>query len=203
MRVITEITNFVFIDDIPEKADIIFIPGGSNPEIAERAAEIWKEGFAHYILPSGKYNINRDSFPGTKTKKELYSGEFETEWDFLKFVLIKCGVDEAVILKENESCEGGTYDNAYNSRKITNSMVLTIRKGIICCKSFHSRRCLMTYQWAYPETEFLVCSADIEKRGRTDWYNNEYGRDTVMSELRKCGQYFSQAIDIISMHEGK
>jgi len=39
MRIITDITNYIFIEDAPEKADIIFIPSGSNPETAERAAE--------------------------------------------------------------------------------------------------------------------------------------------------------------------
>jgi len=196
MRVITDITDYIFVDDLPKKADIIFIPGGSNPEIAERAAEIWKEGFAPYIIPSGKYNVNRGYFPGTKTKVELYSGEFETEWDFLKYVLIKCGVDEAAILKENEACESGTYGNAFQSRKVTDSIGLEIKKGIICCKSFHARRCLMTYQWAYPEAELLVCPADIENHGKADWHNNETGRDRIMSELRKCGEYFRQAFDV-------
>ena len=140
--------------------------------------------------------MNRGSFPGTKTKKELYSGEFETEWEFLKYVLIKCGVDEAVILKENESCEGGTFGNAFNSRKVTDLKGLEIKKGIICCKSFHARRCLMSYQLAYPEAELLVCPADVENRGKTDWYTNKYGKDTVMSELKKCGEYFRQAIDV-------
>jgi len=196
MRIITDITNYIFINDAPEKADIIFIPGGSNPEIAERAAKIWKQGFAPYVIPSGKYNVNRGLFPDTKTKKELYSGDFETEWDFLKYVLIKNGVDEAVILKENESCEGGTYGNAFNSRKVTDSVGLVIKKGIICCKSFHARRCLMTYQWAYPEAKLLVCPADVEGRGREDWQTNEYGKDTVMSELKKCGEYFRKALDV-------
>jgi uncharacterized SAM-binding protein YcdF (DUF218 family) len=196
MRIIDDITNYIFIDDIPKKSDIIFIPGGSNPEIAERAAKLWKKGFSRYVLPSGKYNVNRGYFPGTKTKKDLYSGEFETEWAFLKYVLIKCGVDESIILKENESCENGTYGNAFNSRKVTDSMGIEIKKAIICCKSFHARRCLMTYQWAYPDTELLVCSADVENAGKANWHDNEYGKDTVMSELRKCGQYFREAIPL-------
>ena len=61
MRIIDDITSYIFVDDVPAKADIIFIPGGSNPEIAERAAEIWKNRFAPYIIPSGKYNANRGS----------------------------------------------------------------------------------------------------------------------------------------------
>ena len=194
-RIIDDITNYIFVDDVPEKSDIIFIPGGSNPELAERAAEIWKQGLAFYIIPSGKYDANIGSFPGTKTKKELYSGKFETEWDFLKYVLIKNGVDESIILKENTSCEGGTYGNAFNSRKVTDSMDMKINKGIICCKSFHARRCLMTYQWAYPKAELLVCPVDVVNRGKSDWHQNKYGKDTVMSELKKCGEYFRQAID--------
>ena len=196
MKVINDITNYIFVDDMPEKADIIFIPGGSNPELAERAAEMWNEGFAPYIIPSGKYNMNVGRFPGTKTKKDLYSGEFETEWDFLKHVLMKCGVDETAILKENEAGERGTYDNAFNSRKVTDAFGLEIRKGIVCCKSFHARRCLMTYQWAYPEAELLVCPADIENERKEDWYNNDAGRDRVMSELKKCGEYFRQAVEV-------
>ena len=195
MKVIADITDFIFIDDLPEKADIIFIPGGSWPEIAERAAEIWKAGIAPYVIPSGKYSVLRGFFPGSQTKREIYSGEFETEWDFLKYVLVKCGVDESAILKENEAGERGTYDNAFNSRKVTDAMGLDIKKGIICCKSFHARRCLMTYQWAYPEAELLVCPADIEGTGKTDWYKSGIGRDRVMSELKKCGSYFNEAFD--------
>jgi len=108
----------------------------------------------------------------------------------------KYSVDEAVILKENESCEGGTYSNAFNSRKVTDSVGLVIKKGIICCKSFHSRRCLMTYQLTYPEAELLVCPADVEGRGRADWHTNEYGKGAVMTELKKCGEYFRQAMDV-------
>ncbi len=154
MRVIDDITNFIFVSDEPEKSDIIFIPGGSWPELAEKAAALWKEGYAYYILPSGKYNLKVGCFPGAKSKKDTYPGEFDTEWDFLRHVLIKCGVDEAAILKENEASENGTYENAFKSRKVTDSMGLDIKKAIICCKPFHARRCLMTYQWAYPDTNY-------------------------------------------------
>jgi hypothetical protein len=34
MRTIDDITNFIFLEDQLEKADIIFIPGGSYAEIA-------------------------------------------------------------------------------------------------------------------------------------------------------------------------
>ena len=45
--------EFMFISDQPEKADIIFIPGNGYPHMAEKAADLYKKGFAPYILPSG------------------------------------------------------------------------------------------------------------------------------------------------------
>jgi hypothetical protein len=59
MRIINDISNFIFVQDEPQKVDIIFIPGGSYPEIAEEAAKLWCEGYSNIILPSGKYGVKR------------------------------------------------------------------------------------------------------------------------------------------------
>ena len=70
---IRDITSFIFIEDEPEKADIIFVPGGSWPEPTEKAAKLWIDGYAPYILPSGKYSMTKGYFPGTMTKCEKYN----------------------------------------------------------------------------------------------------------------------------------
>lgn len=198
MNIIQDITDFIFVENNPEKADIIFIPGGSWPEPAERAANLWLNGFAPLILPSGKYSIKRGFFPGTQTKKEIYNGSFTTEWDFLKSVLIKNGVSEKSILCEKCASEKGTFDNAFLSKKVTDALGLTIRKAIICCKSFHARRCLMCYSWAYPNTEFIVCPVGIENTYKENWFQSSAGIERVMSELQKCGQYFKGAISVFN-----
>ncbi len=192
MNIIQDITNFIFVENQPQKADIIFIPGGSWPEPSERVAGLWLEGYAPLILPSGKYSPKRGFFPGAQTKKELYDGAFETEWDFMKSVLVKNGVEEASILVENNACN--TYDNAFMSRNVTDALGLTIEKAIICCKSFHARRCQMFYSWAYPDTEFYICPVDIEDTKKNNWFNFPIGIERVMSELHKCGHYFKEAI---------
>ena len=38
--------DFVFAENKPEKADIIFVPGNGFPEMAEKAASLYKEGYA-------------------------------------------------------------------------------------------------------------------------------------------------------------
>lgn len=194
MNIIEDISNFIFVENKPQKSDIIFIPGGSWPELGEKAAELWLNKFSPLILPSGKYSPKRGFFPGTQTKKEIYYGDFETEWDFLKYVLIKNGVNENAILLENCACDKGTYDNAFMSKTVTDSLDLTINKAIICCKSFHARRSLMSYSWAYPNTEFYICPVDIENSNKDNWFTNPIGIQRVMSELQKCGQYFKEAI---------
>ena len=116
MIYLKDISEFIFICNEPKKADIIFVPGGSYPEIAEEAARLWKEGYAPYVLPSGRYSKLLGSFSGVASKNHIYNKEYETEWEFLKDVLIKNGVKEEAILKEDKATF--TYENALYSKNI-------------------------------------------------------------------------------------
>ena len=92
--------DFIFIENEPEKADMIFVPGNGYPHMAERAASLYKEGFAPRVLPSGRFSVTLGKFSGVLKKAELYQGDYATEWEFLRDVLIKNGVDQENILKE-------------------------------------------------------------------------------------------------------
>lgn len=181
MNILDDITSFIFVEDKPSRADIIFIPGGSWPEIAERAAYLWLEGYAPYILPSGKYNPKRGYFPGTTSKAEIYRGPYESECEFLCDVLKKAGVETRAVLWEDKA--QNTVENAFYSKNVADSRGMTISRAIICCKAFHARRCLMCYSWAFPETEFLVCPADTHNTTRENWFTNPEGVERVMGEL--------------------
>ena len=56
-RFIEQISEFIFVEDEPEKADIIFIPGNGYSQMAEKAAALYGENYASFVLPSGKYSI--------------------------------------------------------------------------------------------------------------------------------------------------
>ena len=56
--------EFIFVENKPEKADIIFVPGNGYPQMAEKAAELYREGYAPVVLPSGKYSITTGRFSG-------------------------------------------------------------------------------------------------------------------------------------------
>ena len=116
-KFLKQITDFIFIDQEPQKADIIFIPGNGFPNPSERAAELYREGFAKKLLPSGHYSVVLGHFAGVLQKQELYQGKFETEWEFLQQVLVQNGVDKKDILKEDNATY--TYENAIYSKKVT------------------------------------------------------------------------------------
>ena len=192
MKTIDDITNFIFLENNPEKADIIFIPGGSYAEIGEHAASLWVNEYAPLILPSGKYSIKHGYFPTPLSKAEKYNGIYHTEWDFLRDILIVNGVDEKSILREDNA--KFTFENAFKSREITNKLNLHINKAIICCKSFHARRCYMYYQWAYPDTEIIICPSDVEGINKNNWFSTKNGVEKVMGELTRCGSQLKDYI---------
>ena len=188
-----QIENFMFIEDKPEKADVIFVPGNGYPQMAEKAAELYRNGFAPKILPSGRYSITAGRFTGVLDKKECYCGTYKTEWDFLKDVLMQNGVPEEVILKENQATY--TYENAIYSRQVTDHAELEIERAILCCKSYHARRCLMYYQLLYPETEFYVVPVNADGITRENWRKNEEGIDAVTGELSRIVKQFSLMLE--------
>ena len=183
---IRAVGDFVFVEDAPERADIIFVPGASRPEHALRAAELYRAGFAPYVLPSGGFPKAAGRFLGVKERfRADYPGEFVSEWDFLRHVLTRAGVPEEAILREDQATY--TWENAQRSRQVTDAMGLTVRRAILCCKSFHGRRALLYYQAAYPETRFFVCPAALPGYSREDWYLTVKGRDVVLGEVARLG----------------
>ena len=56
-QIIQDISDFIFVSDTPEPADIILVAGGSYPEPAETAAQLYHEDYAPLILISGGVSI--------------------------------------------------------------------------------------------------------------------------------------------------
>ena len=81
--------DYIFMEDSPEKADVIFVPGNGYPQMAERAAVLVREGYAPYVLPSGRFSVTVGHFGGVLAEEERYSGAYATEWEFLKDVLVQ------------------------------------------------------------------------------------------------------------------
>ncbi|MDO4519507.1 MAG: YdcF family protein [Eubacteriales bacterium] len=185
--------DFIFVDDELQKSDIIFVPGNGYPQNAERAAQLYHLGYAPYILPSGRYSITAGEFSGVLVNKEKYNGDYETEWEFMKDVLIKNGVPEQAILCEEHATF--TYENAIYSRQVTDATGIEIKKAILCCKSYHARRALMYYELLYPETEIRVSPSCTDSITKENWNQSEEGIDSVTGEIQRLFKQFSLMLD--------
>ena len=187
---IEDITKFIFIKDEPEKADIIFIPGSSNWVLAETAARLYKEGKAGKIMPSGMYFYQFGRFMNERVTDERYKGVYRTEAEFLASVLIKNGVPEENVIKEERATN--TYENAIFSKELIKEMGIEVKTAILCPQAFHARRAFMTYSHLFPDTEFYVVPTDTQGITAGNWHKTERGIQVVLGELKKCGEYFEE-----------
>lgn len=191
MNYLDDVTNFIFAEDEPEKSDIIFVAGNAFPQSSEKAAELYLKGYAPYVMPSGRFSIRDGYFIGCADKKDKYSGKYETEFEFMKDVLKKNGVPESVILKEDMAQY--TYQNALFSKANLDKIGFKVKNAILCCKTFHARRCLMYYQYVFPGVRFFLCPAEGDIT-RENWHKTAEGMSAVFSEIQRIGEQFKTVL---------
>ena len=184
MSFLDEYTKFIFLEDEPEPADILFLPGSNEGALALRAAGLWKQGFAPVILPSGKYAKLTGAFSGDPA--------FRTEWEYFHHILREEGVPEDVIWREDQATF--TYENALRSREVTDAAGLSVQTAILCCQAYHARRASLYYQVCFPEARILVCPVVTKGISRENWYRSERGIDLVLTEVKHCGTQFGQIL---------
>ncbi len=191
MKFLRDITEFIFLEDLPEKADLIIVPGNTWPQPARRAAALYHEGMAPYIVVSGRYSKGQQTFAGAACEGDRYKGAYMTEADFLTDVLIREGVPETAVLQERKA--EFTLENARYIRKLLEEKKMTVKKALICCQAFHARRYRMYFEYVFQDTdvEFLMCPAVTQGISRCSWMESQKGLDTVLGELRRCGEQFA------------
>ena len=146
---------------------------------------------APYIVVSGRYSKGQSVFAGASCDRDCYAGPYDTEADFLTDVLMQAGVPGEAILQEREATF--TLENAEYIKKMLKEKQLTVKRAIICCQAFHARRCRMYFEYVFQdmEIEFLMCPAVTQGISRDNWMESQKGLDTVLGELKRCGEQFA------------
>ena len=197
--IISGITDFIFVESVLKRCDVIFLPGSLDPAIPEKGAELYRAGYAPMLIPAGGVSFNRAGvFGGVRSKADIYDGNYQTECEFYTDVLIKNGVPIDAIVGEDES--GYTKQNALLTRAVADNRGIMVQSAIIVCKSFHARRCLMSYGLAFPDTELMIAPIDFYGITRENWHTFEYGIERVLGELSRCGSQFVEEIKAAAVH---
>lgn len=182
------LTEFIFVEHTPQKADYIFIPGSGYGELAIKAAELYRQKFADKIVVSGRYSILGDHFEGPLSPAAYIGEHYETESDFLATVLTDQGVPKQAILCEKQATY--TYENAIRTRNLLKQE--RVKSVILVCQAYHARRSLLYYQQQFSETAFYVCPAVTREITRENWHLDAGKIDVVLGEVERCGSQFHE-----------
>lgn len=198
MKYYDYLTEFIFVEDTPQKADAVFIPGGPYGEIAVHAAELYQAGLSPLLVPSGKYSIVSGKFEEVRSPETYAGRRFETESDFFKQVLLDEGVPETAVLQEREAAY--TYQNAIFTRKLLDERGITVKKAILSCQAYHAKRCLMYYQLLFPDTVFYVSPVETRGINRENWHTRAESIELVLKEVEHCGSQFHEILTAKRFH---
>lgn len=197
MDFIKDTTEYIFISSEPQPSDVIFLPGSSDPSLPERAAELYLQGCAPLLLPSGRYGKLIGHFKTPKRGREIYSGDYETEAEFYRDVLIKNGVPDSAILCEDQA--EYTYQNAQFTKELLRKRGITVRRAILVCKSYHARRAYTYYKNAFVDVDISVSAVEGTEIRSDNWFETEAGRSLVAGELRRL----SDQIEYLAVEKEK
>lgn len=185
LRFIRAAGDFVFAEDVPRPSDVIFVPGSGHTEHVLLAAELYRAGYAPYVLPSGLHNASQTRFEADPA--------YSSEWAWMRALLLSQGVPDSAILHEDQATY--TWENAQYSRRVTDAVGLRVDRAILCCRSFHARRALLYYQAAFPETQLLAVPAHVPGLDKADWHLTAEGRSTVLGEIRRLGDQINEVFE--------
>ncbi len=142
------IWDYHLMGQTPVPSDLIFVLGSHDLRVAERAAELFHQGFAPKVLLSGGLgNFTRGVFE-------------KPEAELLAEVAIENGVPREHLLIENRSTNTG--ENVVFSRALLAKLSLVVTSVIAVQKPYMERRTYATIRKQWPEVTVNVTSPQLD-----------------------------------------
>lgn len=129
------------------KADCILALGSHDTRVAERAAELYHQGWAPLLIFAGGLG---------RLTEGLWT---ESEADLFARIAIEKGVSKEAILIESRSTNTG--ENIHFVRQLLSEKGLELQRFIIVQKPYMERRAMATFEKAWPGKSFVVTSPEI------------------------------------------
>jgi len=147
LQLAKKLWHYHHMDHAIEKADCILTLGSHDLRVAERAAQLYLEGWAPLMIFSGGL--------GNLTK-EIWT---QTEAEQFAAIAIRMGVPEASILIENRSTNTG--ENILFTQQLLAQKNLEPRSFIVVQKPYMERRSYATFKQHWPHKKLIVTSPQI------------------------------------------
>ena len=130
-----------------EKSDCILALGSHDLRVADRAAELYLQGWAPLVIMSGGLgNLTLDMWD-------------ESEADKFAAIAIQYGVPSDAILIENKSSNTG--ENILFTQRLLKEKELDPHSFIVVQKPYMERRSYATFKKHWPDKKLLVTSPQI------------------------------------------
>lgn len=169
-----------------EKSDCILALGSHDLRVAERAAQIYLEGWAGFIIFSG--GLGR-----------LTEGRFQkSEAELFADVAMGMGVPEEHILVESKSTNTG--ENFKLTEQLLNKRGLIFNRFIVVQKPYMERRAFATFKKHWPNQECVVTSPQLsfEAYCKSDdpEINEEVVTHIMVGDLQRIKVYADKGFQI-------
>lgn len=167
------ITRLLFVQDTPRPVDLVMVLGCPSLSNMDPAIALYQSGMTPRILISGK------------------GADPEPEWLRYQRHALARGIPESALLVETESMN--TRENfEFSARLLARTPGWeNLHALAIVAKPFHGRRALMTARRHFPaHLDILITPPrSPEDIQAGDWWQTPRGRQRVMEELRRIGEY--------------
>jgi uncharacterized SAM-binding protein YcdF (DUF218 family) len=159
-----KIWDYHHLDHELEKCDVILALGSNDLRVAERAAELYLEGWAPLLALSGNAGVlTRERF--SKPEAEMFAE-----------IALKRGVPESAILLESESTNSG--ENVTFTRRLLASKGIDPESLILVQKPYMERRAYATFMNFWPGKKVIAASPRISF---SEYPTEELPKDLVIN----------------------
>lgn len=163
------IWDYMLVGHKLRKSECIFVLGSYDVRVADYAVDLYKQGYAPYLIFSGGVIQQNDML-------NVYWDE--TEADYFANLAIAQGVPADNVLIENQASNTG--ENFTCTTTLLNELGLDFDSFILVQKPFMERRVLATGLKLWSDKQFVVTSPPIECQ---DYLNGVLPKDGLIQYI--------------------
>lgn len=162
------IWNYMLMGHEVKKADAILVLCSADTSAADRAAELYKQGYADTIIFSGGF--------GRVTKHTFQKPEAETFAERL----VNLGIPKQAMILENKSTNTG--ENIRYTYKLLMKLRHKFQRLIIVQKPYMERRTYATFKKEWPDIHTEVCITSLQVPYES-YFDSKEHKDRVIHHL--------------------